>query len=94
MTITPFAVTFTAPIVVYGINFTVACTACPRHGQPPAVLWVEDVKDVGLETAHGMLPVHFWEEVERQLANGGPVRDAYEAELEATSAPAWQVAAE
>jgi hypothetical protein len=41
-----------------------------------------------------MLPIDFWHEVERQLVCGGPVRDAYDAELETAMAPNWKVAAE
>jgi hypothetical protein len=89
-----FAVTFTAPVTVYGLNFTIRATACPRHNDRPAVLWLEDEAPSGNPPAYGMLPIDFWQEVERQLTVGGPVRDAYEAELEKASEPSWHVAAE
>lgn len=94
MNAVPFYVVFRAPITVYGRSYTVQCTASPRPNQVPAVLWIDDIRDLDETPPYLMLPKAFWDEVERQLSVGGPVKDAYDAAFAVAAAPHWSVAAE
>jgi hypothetical protein len=91
---TSFMVTFDVSTEILGTNFNLRCTACPRHDEAPAVLWLEDIAPVQGVMEGNLLPPPFWETIETQLRNGGPARDAFEAAMSSASIPFLAEAAE
>jgi hypothetical protein len=87
---TEFAVTFPVSIDVFGQPWSLTCTASPRGWDlTPAVLWLENH-----DHERYFVPEQVWDDVEAELAHGGPARDAYEAALAGAGVPFMAEAAE
>lgn len=83
MTYTMHNVIFNATVEVYGRTHNVRCTASWRFEDTPALLWIEN----NGSTPRFQVPGDVWDEVERQLRDGGPAQDAYAAALKQADLP-------
>lgn len=98
MTLTPLYVQFECTVTIPDLGshtYRLRCTASPVDGSSPAVLWVEDTAWDGKgPPPYLAMPLPVWDEIDRQLARGGPARDAYDAQFAALSRPVISEAAE
>jgi hypothetical protein len=86
---TSFAVTFPVTIEAMNRTWSLTCTASPKGWDcEPAILWLENNGETP------WVPGEVWDEVEAELAAGGPARDAYDAAMAKADVPFLAEAAE